>query len=255
MTMDSAQAHSEVEPKQQRDIPMYVSYATLTTVLVWIKEMKVTPTQLDRTLWGPKFAGSTGVQLMSGLRFLGLTNGSNNNPTPLLDKLARTDKDGRNAQMQELLKKAYGVDFVNGLPAASPQIVNEQLTALGTTTSTHAKAVSFFVNAAKSCGIHVPTAISKKARIRLPKIQKTPKVTPQNKNGEGKKDDVKNEWKPPGNATGKTESARVVKLPGATVTLIVSEHNVIELVSRSDDLKWFQELLAKFNEKAGQEAK
>ncbi len=169
-----AETEGGAKKGKETPTPAYISYMTFATFLAWIKEMPVTPRQLDRTLWGPKFAGSTGIQLMSALRFLGLLNGIV--PTPTLDKLARADKEGRDAQMRELLRGAYGASFVDDLPSATPRIVDEALESLGTTSTTHRKAVSFFVNAAKMCGIHVPAVISKKARIKSPRLVKAPKL-------------------------------------------------------------------------------
>ena len=62
--MTTAQKHGS--------IPIYVSYLTFGNFLDWLKEMKVLPSQIDRSLWSIKFPGSHGAQLMSGLRFLGL---------------------------------------------------------------------------------------------------------------------------------------------------------------------------------------
>lgn len=237
-----------VTETKAKDSPTYISYTTFITFLDWVKEMKVTPSQLDRTLWGPKFAGSTGVQLMSGLRFLGLTTGSDNNPTPALDKLARADKEGRDAQMRELLKQAYGADFVDSLPAATPMIVNERLEALGATTSTHRKAVSFFVNAAKTCGIHVPTAISKKSRIKGPRLAKAPKPAQPNASGDETQGDKSQKRSPKPETNGGSSTTQSVVLQGATLVLSVTITDVIKFVT-SDDPKWLQDLMVTVNER------
>lgn len=248
----TGQAETEgVGKKKGRDTPAYISYTTFTTFLDWIKDMPVTPRQLDRTLWGPKFAGSTGIQLLSGLRFLGLLDDII--PTPALDQLARADKQGRDGQMREILRAAYGANLVDELPSATPKIVEDALAALGTTPSTHHKAVSFFINAAKLCGIHVPTAISKKARIKAPRLAKAPKPLEPSKNGS--KADVKvpvDKLDPnAGHDYEQHQAVNVAKvtLPWAEVILTVNKQNLIELAKYPEDMKWFQELMYKFTEK------
>ena len=69
-------------PQNQKDTqnaPPYISFMTMRTFLDWLGEMPVTPSQIDRSLWIRKFNGSTGPQLLSGLRFLGLLD--ENKPT------------------------------------------------------------------------------------------------------------------------------------------------------------------------------
>ena len=70
-------------------IPIYVSYLTFGSFLDWLKEMKVVPSQIDRSLWSIKFSGSNGAHLMSGLRFLGLLD--DESPTTGLEPLAMAD--------------------------------------------------------------------------------------------------------------------------------------------------------------------
>ena len=164
--LDSAQ-------KTEQAAPPYVSYATFTTFLDWLKEMPATPSRIDRSLWEGKFAGSTGTQLMAGLRFLKLL-GYDNSPLPGLEQLANADRETRKGLMLQLMKAQYGTGLVDGLATMTPQMLDEELSALGTTPGTHRKAISFFVNAAKANDVTVQPAIGKKARIRStrPKSQR-----------------------------------------------------------------------------------
>lgn len=181
------------EDEKDRVSPPYVSYPTFVTFLDWLKEMPVMPSQLDRSLWAQKFAGSTGSQLMSGLKFLGLL-GANNAPTGRLAELAHATNTDRKALMKGTLQETYGPELVDQLASKTPRMLDEQLRALGTTESTHRKAVSFFVNAAKSNDVAVPPAIAKKARIKIsrPKGQRQGSsgskgegnVAPKNNGGE-----------------------------------------------------------------------
>lgn len=154
-------------------LPPYISYPTLITLLDWLKEMPAIPSQIDRSLWASKFAGSTGPQVMVALRFLKLLAG--NKPQPLLEELAKAPKARRQELMVQLLRDAYGLSGVDEVAKMTPAMLDDRLGKLGTTSSTHRKALSFFVNACKSNGIAVPPNISKKARIRGSKPKAPPR--------------------------------------------------------------------------------
>lgn len=154
-----------------RPPPIYVSYLTFTNLLDWLHDVGTLPTQFDRSYWGHKFSGSGGAQLMAGLRFLGLLKGDA--PTPELERLALGDGEDRRELLKELLRQRYGPEFVDGLARATPRLLNEHLESLGTTDATHAKARSFFVNAAKAVGLPMPPQIAKQARNR-PTVTRKP---------------------------------------------------------------------------------
>ncbi len=151
--------------KTETPIPMYVSYATFNTLLEWLKGMPTMPSQLDRSLWAPKFGGGTGSQLMGGLRFLKLVD-DEYRPTEQLRALSGADMAERRELMAQLLADAYGIDLVKGLPGATPKQLTETLKALGATDSTHAKASTFLAKAAEFAGIAVPDSIAKRKRGR-----------------------------------------------------------------------------------------
>ncbi len=146
-------------------IPPYVSFLTFTNCLDWLKAMPAMPSQFNRRLWGGKFNGSTGAQLSSGLRFLGLT--YDLKPLPRLEKLARAGDKERKEILREVFADAYGAELLRNLLGMTPKMLDDSLRYLGTTDSTHRKAVSFFVNAVKWMDIDVPTAIARRARIKM----------------------------------------------------------------------------------------
>ena len=162
---------------EERTTPIYISYLTFTTLLDWLRETRTIPSQFDRSYWGHKFSGSTGAQLMAGLRFLGLLNGDE--PADRLEQIAFASNDDRKKLLTDLLRDVYGPEMVEGLARATPNMVNDRLRALGTTDSTHAKARSFFVNAAKAVGLQMPGQIAKQARNR-PSVTRKP-GTPRRK--------------------------------------------------------------------------
>ena len=158
-------------------IPMYASYLTFTTFLDWLKEMKVVPSQIDRSLWSSKFSGGNGAQLMTGLRFLGLLNGEH--PSQALEPLVMADDVNRKELLKAVLERAYGEDMIQDLPKMTPGMLDRKLEELGTTNSTHRKALSFFVNASKAVNISVPSQIARKARNKPTPSTSSVKVKPK----------------------------------------------------------------------------
>lgn len=148
----------------QRPTPMYVSYLTFANLLDWLRDLGTLPSQFDRSFWGSKFSGSGGAQLMAGLRFLGLLRGDT--PDDRLEALALASNEERKNLFLAILKDAYGAEFIASLPKTTPKLVNDRLRELGTTDATHDKARSFFVNAAKAIGLHLPPQLAKQARNR-----------------------------------------------------------------------------------------
>lgn len=152
------------KPRGENRAPTYVSYSTFTTMIDWLKGMDKLPSRIDRSLWASKFSGSNGAQLVGGMRFLGLLNGDT--PEPRLRELVRAGKDERKTLLEAMLREAYGDDIVDGLATMTPSLLDDKLAALGTTTATHRKAVSFFVNAVKATDVAIPGIIAKRARNR-----------------------------------------------------------------------------------------
>ena len=177
--------------KTEQNAPPYASYAIFTTFLDWVKEMPAMPSKIDRSLWESKFAGSTGSQLMAGLRFLKLL-GYDNSPLPGLEQLAKADREARKGLMLRVLRDQYGSGLVDGLATMTPHMLDEELRNLGATPGTHRKSVSFFVNAAKANDVTVPAAIGKKARIRSirPKSQRQTGKAQEKSAADGRGDTV-----------------------------------------------------------------
>lgn len=144
--------------------PPYVSYLSFVGFIDWLGTLPRVPDQLDRSLWGGKYSGATGSQLMGALRFLGLIDG--NRPTGELRTLVAATGSERSALLLEQLRRAYGPDVVDGVTGMTPQMLTKAIKDLGATESTVRKAESYLINALKAGGIEVPTPIAKKARNR-----------------------------------------------------------------------------------------
>jgi hypothetical protein len=143
-------------------LPIYVSFATFNTCLDWLNDMPVLPSRIDRSLWGSKFGGGNGGQLMAGLRFLKLLD--REVPTPALEELVKVDGASRKAMLAALLGDAYGSDLIDQLPRMTPRMLEDALRNLGSTDATLRKALSFLVNAARAVELPMAPAISKRAR-------------------------------------------------------------------------------------------
>lgn len=209
-----------MQEKTDKHLPIYVSYSTFTTFLDWLAEMSVIPTQLDRSLWGSKFAGGTGSQLISGLRFLGLLDGER--PTDRLEPIVRAQSDQRKSMLAALFRDAYGAPLIDGLSGGmTPKMLMEEISKLGATDATERKAFSFVVNAAKANDISIAPTIAKKARNK-PSGKRAvggnrKKDTPPKPPGPGANNDPKPEEPTPDVNTRTVELAS-----GGTVTVSVT---------------------------------
>ena len=153
-----------------RHAPIYASYLTFTNLLDWLREIGTIPSRLVRSFWGQRFSDDSGARLMSGLRFLGLLEGDT--PTERLEELALASDEQRREPLTQLLRDVYGSDFIDSLPRSTPKLVDERLRELGTTDSTHNKARSFFINAARAVDLQMQPQVTKQARLRSPVSKK-----------------------------------------------------------------------------------
>ena len=145
--------------------PPYVSYLTFKNFIQWL-ETEGVPLRLDRSMWEKKYSGSTGLQLLNGLRFLGLL--QDETPTQELEKLVNSPSEGRNAALAELFKRAYTKIPYEDLPRATPGMLRGWMASYGISGDTLRKAESFFVNAAKDVDIPLSNSLRKTARNRPP---------------------------------------------------------------------------------------
>ena len=144
--------------------PAYVSFAAFTRFIDWVAGLSQIPDELPRSQWPRTLQGGTGLQLAAAVRFLGLFEGDR--PTAALRSVAVKDAAGRKAALATLVRDVYGSAFANGLESASLDDVERHLESLGTTRSTHRRAVSFFINAARAADLPVPAELTSRARIR-----------------------------------------------------------------------------------------
>ena len=154
-----AQEHEE----NKVNSPPYVSYLTFRNFIQWL-ETEGVPLRLDRSAWEKKYSGSTGLQLLSTLRFLGLL--QDETPTRELERLVEVPSEERNGVLIEIFKRAYSKIPYDDLRRATPGMLNNWMASYGIKGDTLRKAESFFVNAAKDLGIPISNGLSKTARNR-----------------------------------------------------------------------------------------
>ena len=96
------------DDKGRRSLPPYVSYRTFRNFADGL-QLGI-PSRIDRSYWGDRYSGSTGTQLMTALRFLGLID-SDGIPQTRLRQLVSA----KGAQRSEVLKQiAYSAfDFLS----------------------------------------------------------------------------------------------------------------------------------------------
>ncbi len=82
-------------------IPPYVPYRTFRNFLEFLREG--IPARIDRSVWGQRMSGSTGIQLMTSLRVLELVD-DDGRPTEDLEHLTGLDGDERRAALSTLLR-------------------------------------------------------------------------------------------------------------------------------------------------------
>ena len=203
-------------------LPPYVSFKTFLNFLDRLEEGGV-PQRIDRSYWGEFLAGGLGAQLMVGLRGLGLINGENGEPTPLLEALV--SRDSRKQALLELLQARYAnifasVDLNRGTTALLDEAFRKDFKTDG---DTHRKVVIFFIHAAQYTGIPVADRFTKRTRNKAGASRRS--TRPVNTNGQNGAS-TKGEHVPPSAPAAEPRTdgnAKMIKLQsGGSVTLTVS---------------------------------
>lgn len=145
----------------QRPIPPYVPYRTFRNFLDTLREG--IPARIDRSVWGPRFSGSNGIQLMTALRVLNLVD-DQGRPTPELERLVQLEGDPRRAALRSLLERNYAPVFGLDLERASRAQFREAFRSFGTKEAVLARCERFFVQAAQDAGVELSSFILDRRR-------------------------------------------------------------------------------------------
>jgi hypothetical protein len=138
-------------------IPPYVPYRTFQTFLEFLLEEGI-PDRIDRTVWGSRFSGSSGTQLMTTLKVLGLID-PEGRPSQDLDDLVHAEGEDRRSTLRHVLERFYGPVFELDLTRASKGQFHEAFRSFGTKEGVLTKCEAFFIRAAHAAGIELSKRI------------------------------------------------------------------------------------------------
>lgn len=148
--------------------PAYASYKSFMTFCNLRRDDEHVTAVVDRTLMG-NFSGSTAAELLSALKFLGLIT-EKGVPTSLYEQYIHADDEPKRKEvLAGALKAAYGFlwntdgfDLERGTTGQMQEVFRSQ----GINGSTLARAIGFFLAAAKDAGIKVS------GNIKVPALAK-----------------------------------------------------------------------------------
>ncbi|MCH7738809.1 MAG: DUF5343 domain-containing protein [Chloroflexi bacterium] len=136
----------------QLQIPPYVPYRTFRNFVDQLREG--IPARIDRSVWGARYSGSSGIQLMTTLKVLGLTD-ADGRPTEELERLVMTDGDERRAVLAAILQRHYRPIFTLDLARATKAQFSETFKVYGAREGVLRKCENFFIQAAQDAGIEL----------------------------------------------------------------------------------------------------
>ncbi len=143
--------------EQISPIPPYVPYRTFQTFLEFLLDEGI-PGRIDKTVWGPRFSGSSGTQLMTALKVLALVD-SEGHPSHELEDLVHAEGDDRRALLRRILERFYAPVFELDLARASKGQFHEAFRSFGTKEGVLTKCEAFFIRAAQAAGIKLSKRI------------------------------------------------------------------------------------------------
>lgn len=216
--------------------PPYISWTTFLNFIDWLVEVDI-PVQVDRSFWSTKYAGGTGSQLMSGLRYLKLLDGEI--PTASLEELVKADAEARKQLIGQLLKDRYPTVFAIELKRATPKLINDAFAALGVEGDTSRKAQSFFINACKFSDVPLAAGIRKRARNRRPA---TPRDQRASRKDESSNDPAQKASQVPSHDS--ADQSTTIELGGGGTLTLVLNANVMTL--EEGDRQFISDLVGQF---------
>ena len=134
----------------------YVSYRTFRNFLELLKEGL--PSRIDRSVWGPRYSGTTGQQLMTALKSLHLISDSGA-PTQKLEELVSSTGTQRQLKIKDILEFKYSDIFQIDLLRATRSQFNEAFRLVGINDGMLNKCQLFFIQACQDAGIELSTYI------------------------------------------------------------------------------------------------
>ncbi len=143
--------------EQTSAVPPYVPYRTFQTFLEFLLDDGI-PERIDKSVWGPRFSGSSGTQLMTALKVLALID-HEGHPAHDLEILVHAEGEDRRALLRRILERFYVPVFELDLARASKGQFHEAFRSFGTKEGVLTKCEAFFIRAAQAAGIELSKRI------------------------------------------------------------------------------------------------
>jgi hypothetical protein len=150
--------------KGRKHLPPYVSYRTFHNFIERLQQRM--PSRIDRSYWGELLSGSTGIQLMAALRFLGLID-ANGKPTERLKPLVSARGEPRTKLLQEITYDAFDFVLKSSLDLESAtysQLEEVFHNTFQLTDDVSRKCVKFFIAMASDAGMPLSPFITRRTR-------------------------------------------------------------------------------------------
>lgn len=153
-----------VNEKGRKSLPPYVSYRTFRNFIDGL-QLGI-PSRIDRSYWGERHSGSTGTQLMTALRFLGLID-SNGVPMTRLRQLVNTMGTQRAEILKQIAYTAYSFLSARSLDpqvATYAQLEEAFYSTYQVTGDVTRKCIKFFVSLESDAGVLLSPFIMKRSK-------------------------------------------------------------------------------------------
>jgi len=137
-------------------VPPYVSYRTFRNFLELLGEGM--PGRIDRSVWGPRYSGTSGQQLMTALKSLSLIS-DEGIPSKALEEITTKSGTERRGLLISLLHNKYKNVFTIDLKRATKSQFNEAFKEFGVKDGVMVKCQSFFIQACQDAGIELSSYI------------------------------------------------------------------------------------------------
>jgi hypothetical protein len=154
-----------VNEQSRKRLPPYISYRTFQNFFDGLQQG--IPARIDRSYWGDRLSGSTGIQLMAALRFLGLVD-ANGVPTDRLKLLVSAKGDRRAELLREVTSEAFGFLQLSSFDlqtATFSQLQEVFHYTFQITGDVSRKCIKFFIELANDAAIPLSPFITKRFRL------------------------------------------------------------------------------------------
>lgn len=153
-----------VEDKNRKTLPPYVSYRTFLNFIDGL-QMGI-PARIDRSYWGDRYSGSSGTQLMTALRFLGLID-STGMPTTRLRQLVSAKGAQRSETLKQIANSAFDFLVERSLDprgATYAQLEEAFSNIYQVTGDVARKCIKFFISLESDAGVPLSPFIMKRTK-------------------------------------------------------------------------------------------